>query len=292
MKKQSLIKNAFFCVALLSTSITMKAQCPDGSTVTDNDKFLFLTWNTPPATLPTDATIVATGKVYNYQSGTGTVADPALYRNSLAGAGACNAAANFSGQLVLSPGGQPCTFVNGGQPLPITLVDFSVKAAEPGTASLNWEITSAKDFRHFEVERSNGSTFQVTGVVPYDVNLLHYAYTDRSLTNNSTQFRFRLKMVDIDGQYRYSPVRTVFMRSTDNTPAVFPNPATGTVTINGLKTGELVQVYDIYGRLVINKTVTATQENLDISSLPSGTYSVTIKGNTERITTIRLVKTN
>src|SRR5690606_27885559 len=56
---------------------------------------------------------------------------------------------------------------------------------------------------------------------------------------------------------------------------VYPNPASQTCTIEfkgGLKTEYFLIIYDIEGKIVLNKTLHSKQNNLDISGLSKGAY--------------------
>jgi hypothetical protein len=75
--------------------------------------------------------------------------------------------------------------------------------------------------------------------------------------------------------------------------SIYPNPSKGEVTISGLLTnggGHLVEVVDGNGKIALKKTVRAglTQEILDLSGIPAGTYQVRIS-NEQRVVTKPLV---
>ncbi len=58
-------------------------------------------------------------------------------------------------------------------------------------------------------------------------------------------------------------------------PAVFPNPASSSITVSGIQENSLVNIYDMAGR---NRTMIATGDNtvqIDVNNLPCGIYTVT-----------------
>jgi hypothetical protein len=59
--------------------------------------------------------------------------------------------------------------------------------------------------------------------------------------------------------------------------SVYPNPATNTLTINGLSTTATAEIYDLSGKLLLTKQLSVNQ--IDISTLAKGLYF--IKLNTE-----------
>ena len=64
--------------------------------------------------------------------------------------------------------------------------------------------------------------------------------------------------------------------------SVYPNPVKDILTING--TYNSVEIYDIYGKLVLSSN---TKETINVSSLANGIYSVNI--NTKNVTTVKKI---
>ena len=59
---------------------------------------------------------------------------------------------------------------------------------------------------------------------------------------------------------------------------LYPNPTTGTLTIEGV-TGYLqMYIYDLVGREVMTYSLTPSKKTIDVSDLPSGMYVVTLQG--------------
>jgi hypothetical protein len=76
--------------------------------------------------------------------------------------------------------------------------------------------------------------------------------------------------------------------SVNNNPMlkVYPNPVqTGILMIENsdIYIGEQLQVIDVMGRVVHTHTLTATQNQVDVSSLVKGIYFVKVKGNTSKV---------
>lgn len=68
-----------------------------------------------------------------------------------------------------------------------------------------------------------------------------------------------------------------------------PNPSSGLVLLTGATVGNPVEVFDIYGRLVVSTTVSFDGEALiDLSDLASGNYRIRVGSNEFRI--LALVK--
>ncbi len=164
--------------------------------------------------------------------------------------------------------------------LPVTLLSFTAEKQEKGV-QLTWQTTVEKDFSHFEVERSSdGRSFVNIGKVSAKGEsgpAWRYGYIDHSPAAAISYYR--LKMVDNDGSFGYSPVESVsFDRS--RTAYLYPNPSPqGYVKLdaNGLKV-ETISVYDLSGRKV-GVEVTLMQGSgyeLNFSGASPGIYHIVI----------------
>ncbi|MBK9421989.1 MAG: VCBS repeat-containing protein [Flavobacteriales bacterium] len=71
---------------------------------------------------------------------------------------------------------------------------------------------------------------------------------------------------------------------TPNVLGIFPNPATGMVTITGPanSTGSRVDLIDLAGRVCLSGTLAAMEEGIDVSALASGTYTVRLSNGSNR----------
>ena len=72
----------------------------------------------------------------------------------------------------------------------------------------------------------------------------------------------------------------------------YPNPTRSIVTLMvvGNKDRAEVEVYDIYGRLVMQQITSNENTNLNVSKLTSGVYMIKVKRGDEEIGNTRFVK--
>lgn len=115
---------------------------------------------------------------------------------------------------------------NGNPPLPVTLTSFSGKNIGRENI-LFWVTESESNLSHFEVEKSvNGQTyFEKIGKVTAKGDIQSSAnYTFSDKTPYEGENTYRLKMMDINGTFQYSPVITLFF-GTDFRYILYPNPA-------------------------------------------------------------------
>lgn len=187
-------------------------------------------------------------------------------------------------------------------PLPVNYLYFTAQRDRKG-ALLNWGTTLQEDNAGFEVQMSlDGREFRtLTTVVPANANskaTLHYSYTDATATSGTRYYR--LRQVDTNGTFSYTPVRVVeFGGLSDvvaSTSSVFPNPfRNGEQLMVSLKADvagkALVRVTDALGREITRQMVdiTAGGSTVALPSLdnkPVGVYLVRLtmpNGTTQTI---------
>lgn len=173
-------------------------------------------------------------------------------------------------------------------PLPVTITSFTVQPVNLNGALLTWSVKDASNFSHFEIERStNGTVFTKVGNVSFVDGTSNYSFTDNNLNNGT--YQYRLKEVDIDGNFKYSPVRFIIINQAV-TIQLTPNPATNKVYVKGITAPVEVLLFDIRGRL-LQKTMVADQYTaIDISSLASDVYVVKVIQNDKILTTTKVIK--
>ena len=177
-------------------------------------------------------------------------------------------------------------------PLPVELTTFTATAEGPAAVGLAWTTASEKNSQAFEVERSvDGTSFAHLGTVAAagsSSNARSYGFVDAKLPGGAALLYYRLRQVDLDGTFSYSPVRTVTpgKTSADAGLALFPNPAhAGTATLTGALPGTVVTVFDALGRLVTSATANATgTAALELpAGLAIGVYVVRAGGKALRL---------
>jgi hypothetical protein len=84
-------------------------------------------------------------------------------------------------------------------------------------------------------------------------------------------------MIDLDGQFKYSEVRTVKGMSAENDFTVFPNPSTGNtkVTISDISEPTDVQLVDLSGRVIRSLSLNNSQ-GINLTNMQNGVYLVRI----------------
>ena len=158
-------------------------------------------------------------------------------------------------------------------PLPITLLEFTARAYSK-QSMLNWITATEINNNRFEIERSSDAiTFTRIGQVPGAVNSnihLSYQFIDNNpfMGNNY----YRLKQVDIDGKFSYSPTRLVNFKD-EHFITILNNPTSGTPVI--VKTSELnstICIFDESGRKLKELTVVNNNTSISVDQFANGIY--------------------
>ncbi|MBO2007713.1 T9SS type A sorting domain-containing protein [Hymenobacter negativus] len=176
-------------------------------------------------------------------------------------------------------------------PLPVELTEFTATAEGNMAVRLTWATASEKNSQAFEVERSvDGETFASIGTVAAagtSTSPRTYGLLDAKLPAGATVLYYRLKQLDADGSFSYSPVRPVTLTGATAGLALYPNPApSGTATLTGVLPGTVVTVLDPLGRPVTSATADAagTAALVPPAGLPAGVYVVRVDGKALRLT--------
>ncbi len=161
----------------------------------------------------------------------------------------------------------------GGTLLPIKLVSFSVVKAGNGKGVVTWVTAEESNVDRFEVEKSSDGRNFTTALLHFPNNAPSRYSVNLALTTG-TQY-FRLKTIDLDGKFEYSPTVSVKEKLTGALiKAYSSNPNTLTVEL-GTPEKRVFSIYSASGVLVSTKPSTSSyRENLDISGLPGGIYIV------------------
>lgn len=174
-------------------------------------------------------------------------------------------------------------------PLPVSLLDFRAEKTEESTL-LSWSTAAEENNDRFEIMRSGDArTWQTIGSVAAageNHRPASYRYTDRA-PGRGLQF-YRLKMIDKDGSFEHSPIRSVEF---GGETVLYPNPVTVSGKLN-LLIGDLsviagIRVYGAEGALKLTSKAT---RSVDIEGLAPGLYVVQVTYTDGSVTTHRIVK--
>lgn len=202
---------------------------------------------------------------------------------------------NFSAQTTGVTTFSPWAIGNSGGPLPVELTKFTGELNN-GLAQLIWQTSSELNNAGFEVELStNGTEFKKVGFVKgagTTNQIQNYAFNH---SINASLVYFRLRQLDIDGKFNYSPVIALNQAKTQIV-SVSPNPSFGEVklTLKGFGTEKLnVVITNLLGQpvAVIQAMPDQAEEqfNAIANKLVIGTYNVAVSSALNH-QTVRFIK--
>lgn len=182
--------------------------------------------------------------------------------------------------------------------LPVELTSFTVTASDRA-ALLRWETASETNNAGFEVQRrlDADQPFEPIGFVDGAGTTTapqRYRFTDAGLPFAAATVTYRLKQIDFDGAFEYSPQVELRLGGTERLVlhGTFPNPARTQATIRyELPTAGPVrlEVYNLLGQR-IQSLVAAPQPagrheiSFDASGLSSGVYFVRLQTTNRALT--------
>ncbi|MBO9201242.1 MULTISPECIES: T9SS type A sorting domain-containing protein [Niastella] len=165
--------------------------------------------------------------------------------------------------------------------LPVVLTSFN--ATEDGLSTkLIWNTTQESDIANYVIEKStDGRTFNAIGTVK-GTNQKAYSFVDAQ--SNADNSYYRLKMVDLDGSFKYSYI--VSFRSKMNMNiSLSPNPVKNNLMVQHPKvtTEGHIQIISFNGQVVkdLKLAANAVISNIDMSGFSNGLYHVEFRNGSD-----------
>ena len=203
--------------------------------------------------------------------------------------------------VALSPTGtssysMPNMFALSSASLPVKLISFDAKQKDENI-QLSWSIASAINNDYFMVEHSSdGEVFsaleKIDGVGTSN-GIMHFAVIDKHPFAGMNYYR--LKMVDYDGSFEYSPIRSLSNELNDFYLPYNYFKAGSAITVSyntKTSTNYNVNIYDINGGLkfFLQGFASAGEGQFLLpSELESGIYIVSINKNDEVVLSRRIL---
>lgn len=201
---------------------------------------------------------------------------------------------------ILNPGFPPVTVMGITQhlqlqpppfSLPLILQSFTAELNDENITLLKWSASAENNTLMFEVEKSIDATnwkmiHQHKASKESSVEKTYQALDTEVLSG--TTF-YRIKQLDIDGKFIYSPVRKVYRDSSLET-IIYPNPVMDNLHIStNINLPTSIKIYTLDGKQLVNVNSNEATLSLNVASLPKGAYVIRIS-NTEKTYTSKFVR--
>lgn len=205
-------------------------------------------------------------------------------------------APNISRIAVRQAGGTPEMFLDGirigtswaNSVVPVKLLNFDARSINNQTI-LNWSTANEINNHGFEIQKStDGKSFEWIGFVKGNgttYNVSRYTFTDFS-PNSGTEY-YRLKQLDFDGAFEYSPI--VYAKQKEPAVELSPNPFSGVLVINSESVITHAEIFDITGRIKTSAAFNSNNAHIYTDELGSGVYFIKIYSGDTSITK-RIIK--
>ncbi|WP_081909524.1 T9SS type A sorting domain-containing protein [Aureispira sp. CCB-QB1] len=167
---------------------------------------------------------------------------------------------------------------------PIELSSFTA-FSDCEQTQLSWSTAMELNNNYFQIEHSvDGINWTKIGQVPSRGNSTETQHYDFLFKEIFVQNYFRLRQVDFDGSFSYSPIVTTKLTdcNLDANILVYPNPVhhsnTVSVKVNTLIKEPLqLRIIDMCGRLLMEEQVHQNRHDLNIEHLSPGVYQVLVE---------------
>lgn len=165
----------------------------------------------------------------------------------------------------------------GDQPLPINLISFEA-IKQTNSVLLQWVTANEVNSSKFIVERSgDGTNYISIGTVPAKNTAGNNYYNLTDMQPIAGLNYYRLKMVDKDNAYQYSPVRKINFNNTGDDITMYPNPVINSklfIASSGNCTRALL--YDATGKLIKTFALQGRSNTLNLAGIAKGVYQLKI----------------
>jgi Glycosyl hydrolase catalytic core len=171
--------------------------------------------------------------------------------------------------------------------VPVELYGFKGSHISPSGGQgagnlLTWHTASEIKNSHFDIERSNdGNNFEKIGTVKGNgtsQKAQDYEFLDKQ---PEALNYYRLRQVDIDGKYAFSPI--ISLKKKSESREITPSVSDQVLSIDMPFTQATVIVSDMLGRILLAQTISNGQ-TIDISRLTTGHYVVSVAANSDKAT--------
>lgn len=181
-------------------------------------------------------------------------------------------------------------------PAPVVLNEFTA-VSKNCISILKWIAESEINTKKYIIERrvrSNDEWINVGEVNASGNGInLQYSFNDKESVPTG-YILYRLKMVDIDGTFKYSSVKLVYNNCSDAGVNIFPNPAKNQFFLNATdvrKTYKLT-IIGLNGNICSEYNNLKNQSRVDISKLTRGLYLLQFKDESGVKTISKLIVNN
>jgi hypothetical protein len=173
--------------------------------------------------------------------------------------------------------------------LPLTLLQFEVKS-ESSFSLIRWHTADEKNVKGFDLQRATAThkpNFKSVKWMDATGNGF-YQYEDRDISAGVTYY-YRLKMMDNDGRFDISPIKTASFESEVEKLRIYPNPMTDETYLSLFSPSENtahLKLLNVQGQVIqaFSEKINEGENTvlLKIRNVPSGLYFMVVEMGEKR----------
>jgi hypothetical protein len=175
--------------------------------------------------------------------------------------------------------------------LPVTLTGVKAYQQNNGIA-VEWNTQSETDILHYEVEKSaNGTNFSKINTAASKSGTNNaYNFFDQSPISGANYYR--IKMIPLNGEVKYSNIVVVKLNSKGTSLVVYPNPVLDNsvqLQLSNWEKGNYnMTLFNQFGQQVLNRTINhiggSSTQTVALGTLAAGVYELRLSNGTTVIT--------
>ncbi len=168
-------------------------------------------------------------------------------------------------------------------PIPVKLSEFNAILSNCQPV-LTWKTETELNSDRFEIEyaKSVNSNWKIAGTVTATGNsniTSNYRFTDNNLYAENEHLFYRLKMIDKDGAFKYSEIKTItkFCKTAD--AYIYPNPVKNNmlnVIVNGAGENAMSTFLSVSGQVIFKSPLKNGSNLLKLPGILNGIYILKI----------------
>jgi hypothetical protein len=156
---------------------------------------------------------------------------------------------------------------------------------------LTWVTAEENNFSTYEIQYcTDGKSYQTIGSVP--VGQINSIYSFHHANPAPGKIYYRLKMVNVDGNFEYSKVLAENLICNSEL-STFPNPVIGFISFNvslGKTNDAIAMLFDGMGNMVYSAKVSNGTNTISMNKFSSGIYLLLVKKKDSPVQVTKVLK--
>ncbi|MEZ4842928.1 MAG: T9SS type A sorting domain-containing protein [Bacteroidia bacterium] len=180
-------------------------------------------------------------------------------------------------------------------PLPVTFIFVHASIIQNNGCEVSWATAMEENTQYFEIQRAiESDEFEIVNTIGasfYSTQLTNYSYLDETIPPFAKNISYRICAVDVDGSVMYSNIVYASVSNKNDNIKIWPNPVTDYIMIEpGNKRRGTLEIVDLSGRIIAKYTIENSFNTLDLTSLPTGSYTASFIDNFGNQQTFKFIK--